>query len=222
MVSKDLHTEIENILKKSLSLGVVGSAKDFYNWVIMDYELNSKKVPLIEENLIENILNDFLKQSFVTHGTFDPNEYIISENSPFYKKISSNDHYYIIGKANLSPIQYVRSRQISFLNQNNVSQDDIEEISIATTEAVENSVKYGDGEKVEISNFIENGKNFKLTMVNKIKEFDLQTEIDRGKYSSSITLMRGVLVMEKLFDKFDLILLDNNTQAMVQAEKKLK
>ena len=59
-------------------------------------------------------------------------------------------------------------------------------------------------------------------MVNKIKEFDLQTEIDRGKYSSSITLMRGVLVMEKLFDKFDLILLDNNTQAMVQAEKKLK
>lgn len=225
MDSMDIHTEIEGVLKKLLSFGLVGSGKDFYNWILMEYNINSKTLPSeIKEIDIINILDTFKEKSYATPGDFDPSEYMISPNAPFFKKLPTDDKYFILGKSTFSPIQYVRSRQISFLNQNNVNQEDIEEISIATIEAVENSVKYGDGDKVEITNTIDISNNFKLTMQNKIKEFDLQSEIDRGKYSTSnsITLMRGVMVMEKLFDKFQLELLDNSTQALVIAEKKLK
>lgn len=104
------------------------------------------------------------------------------------------------------------------MESNGISEDDRLDTGIATIEAIENAVKYGDGRNVNIQAVIE-GKKLKLSITNYIKEFDLESEIERGKYSVSTTLMRGIMVMQKLFSHTDLQILEDKRQARLYAEK---
>jgi hypothetical protein len=56
---------------------------------------------------------------------------------------------------------------------------------------------------------------------NKIKEIDLLQEIEK-KYTATTTLMRGIMVMQKLFDNLNLDILDETKQARLIATKTLQ
>lgn len=214
--------EIRDILKDALSKGASGTISDFSAWVLMYSRLKNKEPQQINDALISLHLQNLKAEGFAMEGKFDPSEVQISDNNIPKNGQWNSDSYTVFGNQKYSPIQYVRSRLEFFLRYNGIDEEDVMDISIATIEAIENTVKYGDGNNVFIENSIDETKKFRITILNNIKEFDLQYEIERGKYSSNATLMRGVMVMQKLFNHFELEIIDDTQQAKLYAEKNLK
>lgn len=221
MASSASETYIEKILFEILTNGLTGTVKDFVSWIALETRLKYKEEVKAEDVLVYDLLKLLQAKDVAQPGRFDPKEFTVNP-ARVPKGSWLLDNYEILGAAKYSPIQYVRSRQEYFLLHNQASEEDVMDISIATIEAIENAVKYGDGQLVRIENSITPQRVFKLTIVNQIKEFDLENEIERGKYSSNITLMRGIMVMQKLFDHLDLQINDASTQATLYAEKKLQ
>ena len=164
---------------------------------------------------IENCLAILKDEKVIEPSKNDPRE--LCPNSSVLQKSWNKDSYEIFGAFEFSPIQYVRSRLESFLKVNNVVEDDLVDVSIATIEAIENAAKYGDGNSVFVSCQII-GKKLELQIINKIKDVDLETELLK-KYTSATTLMKGVMVMQKLFNHVDLQILEETQQAKLYAEK---
>jgi anti-sigma regulatory factor (Ser/Thr protein kinase) len=94
----------------------------------------------------------------------------------------------------------------------------IYDIVIASIEATENAVKYSSEDKIYVKYFIEN-YTFYIEIQNRYKIPEIQKDIENGKYNSSITLMRGMLVMSKLFDEMDINLIEDKKLAIFQAKK---
>ena len=212
--------ELENLLINILKIGVTGTYKDYCSWLKLNQKLNLNQDTNFDPELVLNTLNHLKEKGIAIEGKFDKKEFRISD-SYFLTAPLLEDKFYVLGGAEFSPIQYVRSRQEYFLEINNVLEEDIIDISIATIEAIENAVKYGDGKIVELEQKIDSNRNYKINIINNIKEFDLTDEIERGKYSSNITLMRGVMIMQKLFNHLDIQIIDEKKQAHLYAEKKL-
>lgn len=210
---------LESELKEIISTGVVGNSKDFLNWLKMSFSQKKAIWKEFDLSQIETILDKWLNSGYLERGTFDKTEFTIHVDH--YSNIR-NIKYTVLGKHDYSPIQYVRSRLEYFLKVNQISEETIVDISIATIEGIENAVKYGDGEEIFVSYWIDDTDKFFIQVKNKIREFDINSEIERGKYSSRITLMRGIMVMQKLFDKVDLDLVEDNQQALLSASKKVK
>lgn len=213
--------ELEQILINILNDGATGSSGDFTAWVKLYQKLFQNQEIQIETSIIQKILDSLRIKEIASQGKFDPKEFTISQKELAKLKNFSKDSFSVLGKGEFSPIQYARSRQEYFLNMNKATEDEITDISIATIEAVENSVKYGDGMLVTFEQEVDSTRIYKIAIINNIKEFDLSDEIERGKYSSNITLMRGVMIMEKLFDKLDLQIKNELNQVHLYAEKKL-
>jgi anti-sigma regulatory factor (Ser/Thr protein kinase) len=222
MSSEVKESEIREILKEILGWGVSGSAKDFVSWTLMYLRQKNRPKQEITKESIAAILEDLKKESIAAPGEFDPSEYQISKEQIPQREGWREDTYMVYGNHVYSPIQYVRSRLEFFLKQNGADEEDVMDISIATIEAIENTVKYGDGNEVYVDNIIDESKKFKISIVNTVKEFQLENEIERGKYSSGATLMRGIMVMQKLFNDLNLEILDDTRQAKLTAEKNLK
>ena len=113
---------------------------------------------ILLEKLLSDILADGLTgtiKGYANEGKFDKAEYCISPTALPRRTDFLADSYSVYGEAKFSPIQYVRSRQEHFLEYNYVNEDDIMDISIATIEAIENAVKYGDGNIVHIDYLID-------------------------------------------------------------------
>ncbi|HNN03791.1 MAG TPA: hypothetical protein PKN56_09525 [Leptospiraceae bacterium] len=170
----------------------------------------------INDKLISDILQNLKKDNKLIWKVNPDSKELCKDFTN--KTVPSSDNYDILGAFEFSPIQYVRARLDHFLESNGISEDDRLDTGIATIEAIENAVKYGDGRNVNIQAVIE-GKKLKLSITNYIKEFDLESEIERGKYSVSTTLMRGIMVMQKLFSHTDLQILEDKRQARLYAEK---
>lgn len=216
-----LESKVQNDIKSLLIKGLTGTVQDFLCWLNMYYDIQGQpKVPVTAE-AIKFLLDEYLSSGVSSPGEFDPREYTLSKKSPFYPDQLSKDEFVVLGAHEYSPIQYVRSRLEFFLKVNSAQEEDIMDISIAAIEAVENAVKYGDGKKIEVSFEVGSDKLFVINMINTIKEFDLENEIERGKFSPNRTLMRGVMVMQKLFDEINLSVIDQKQQAHLKAIKKL-
>lgn len=213
--------ELENELSSILQTGVGGNSHDFYQWVRMEILKKFKEMPDTKEEQVVELLEKFKSEGHLIAGRFDGREYFLSENSKFQTKNRKEDRYEILGSLEFSPLQYVKSRLESFLRKNQVDEEEIVDISIATIEAVENAVKYGDGNLVEVEYMIDRSKNFSISLLNNIKEFDLEDDIRRGKFSSTATLMRGMMVMQKLFNHVDLEILEDKKQASFKASRLL-
>ncbi len=213
--------EIEHTLIQILQDGTTGGLTDFISWIMLYKKQFLNQEVQIDSNIVKLKLESLKSSGFAEAGKFDPKEFTISSNELQKKKIPSIDKFKILGIGKYSPIQYARSRQENFLNLNKAIEEDATDISIATIEAVENSVKYGDGKTVIFEQEIDSERIYKLKIINGIKEFDLSDEIERGKYSSNITLMRGVMIMEKLFHKLDLQIKNDLNEVHLYAEKKL-
>ncbi|HNI91612.1 MAG TPA: ATP-binding protein, partial [Leptospiraceae bacterium] len=195
--------------------------KDYCSWLSLEGVLKYNEEISVEESKVKAILDSLKESGFAREGKFDKSEYCITPNAIPKRTDYLSDSYSVYGDAKFSPIQYVRSRQEYFLEYNYVTEEDIMDISIATIEAIENAVKYGDGNIVHIDYMIDSNRVLKLNIINNIKEFDLTNEIERGKYSSNTTLMRGIMVMQKLFNHLELQIIDDKKQAHLYAEKKL-
>jgi anti-sigma regulatory factor (Ser/Thr protein kinase) len=213
--------EVENLLIEILNDGVTGVTSDFISWIKLYKKRLNKDIQEPDSTLVQKILDKLKNSEIASSGKFDPKEFTISAKEIQKKKVFHEDKFFVFGKGEFSPIQYARSRQEHFLFLNQATEEDVTDISIATIEAVENSVKYGDGQVVSFEQFIDSNRVYKISIINNIKEFDLTDEIERGKYSSNITLMRGVMIMEKLFDKLDLQIKTDLNQVQLYAEKKL-
>jgi anti-sigma regulatory factor (Ser/Thr protein kinase) len=215
-----LNHQIIKQIQAFLLDGLCGTSQDFLSWLNMHAALN--RLPFLNCSAEEiNLLLEGLKSSGeAINGDFDPREFKVSDKLISGLKVDK-ESFVLLGSYRYSPIQFVRSRLDFFLKINSATEEECMDISIATIEAVENAVKYGDGKVIEVFLEINNSRNFKIDMINKIKEFELSNDIDRGKFSSNITLMRGVMVMQKLFDKLELNIIDEEGQAHLRGEKKL-
>lgn len=213
--------ELESEISILLQNGVGGNVLDFFNWVRMEIVKKFKEEPNLTEKDVAEVLEQLKSSGDIVSGKFDPREYFLSEGSLLRKKLVQQEKYQIIGRLDFTPLQYVKTRLEYFLRCNKVDAEEIIDLAIATIEAVENSVKYGDGGVVQVEYAIDRNRNFTISLVNNIKEFDLEEDIKRGKFSSTATLMRGMMVMQKLFDQVDLDILDDRKQASFNASRKL-
>jgi anti-sigma regulatory factor (Ser/Thr protein kinase) len=214
---RELETEISTLLQS----GVGGNVLDFFNWVRMEIVKKFKEEPSLTVEDVQEVLESYKASGDIISGKFDPREYFLSEGSRFHKKAVQQERYQIIGRLDFTPLQYVKTRLEYFLRRNKVDEEEIIDLAIATIEAIENAVKYGDGSVVHIEYAIDRNRNFTISLLNTIKEFDLEEDIKRGKFSSTATLMRGMMVMQKLFHQVDLDILDDRKQASFNASRKL-
>ncbi|MDX1958254.1 MAG: ATP-binding protein [Leptospiraceae bacterium] len=207
-------------LRELCSYGIAGYLKDFVSWVQMEAIQKNESPSLYTEEIVASALETLRSEGLVQTSPKVPNEFF---PTPSLLKKDTNwnfDEYQVLGAFEYSPIQLVRTRLEHFLFVNKVNDEDIMDISIATIEGIENAAKYGDGKQIIVSTRIQNRK-LQLTITNQVKEFDLEKEIERGKYSVSSTLMRGIMVMQKLFSHLDLEIIDETKQARLYAEKNL-
>jgi anti-sigma regulatory factor (Ser/Thr protein kinase) len=205
MIQNNLETQIIQMGKE----GLFGNIKEFYFWNIFlfnSYDLSYKEFTKEFHQLIKN--NVFINNQNLK------NEYKYNLEMKFSRFVE----YFAPSNLNYSPIQYVRSRLLSFLNYHKVDEEMIYDIVIASIEATENAVKYSSEDKIYVKYFIEN-YTFYIEIQNKYKIPEIQKDIQNGKYNSSITLMRGMLVMSKLFDEMDINLIEDKKLAIFQAKK---
>jgi anti-sigma regulatory factor (Ser/Thr protein kinase) len=205
MIQNNLETQIIQMGKE----GLFGNIKEFYFWNIFlfnSYDLSYKEFTKEFHQLIKNNV-------FVNNQNLK-NEYKYNLEMKFSRFVE----YFAPTNLNYSPIQYVRSRLLSFLNYHKVDEEMIYDIVIASIEATENAVKYSSEDKIYVKYFIEN-YTFYIEIQNKYKIPEIQKDIENGKYNSSITLMRGMLVMSKLFDEMDINLIEDKKLAIFQAKK---
>ncbi len=191
--------------------GLFGCIKEFYFWYKFIYnkqDLNSKEFYKTFYSLIR-------EKIFIKNPEFK-NEYLY--NLP----LKFSNYVEFIGPSSLknSPIQFVRSQLLSFLKFHEVEEELIYDIIIGVVEATENAVKYSSDDKIFVKYFIEKN-TFYIEIQNKYKIPEIRDDIAKGKYNSSITLMRGMLVMSKLFDEMNIDLIEERSIAIFQATKKL-
>ncbi|XDD50832.1 ATP-binding protein [Leptospira sp. WS92.C1] len=213
--------EIEKQIQSMLSQGLTGTVNDFFAWIRMETFRKFKDEPDIENSVITNILESMVSSGFAKLSRFNQNEFHIHPDQLNGKKFPSKDGYILLGKIAFQPMQYVRSRLEFFLKSQGTPEDIVMDLCIGALEAVENAVKYGDGTEVEVEYFIDRSQTLFMKMTNNLKELNLEQDIERGKFSSTATLMRGMMVMQKLFDELDLEILEDRKQAQFNAKKKL-
>jgi len=213
--------ELEKEIKTLFSSGVSGNAKDFFSWVQMEVFRKFKDVPNTTLENVQSYIDHLVNLGDVITNSLDAREYLLPEKSSLIRKIGPTEKFVILGALKYNPMQYVRARLDFFLKMNGVADDLRMDLCIAMVEAVENAAKYGDGLNVEVSFIIDKSKVFTLEMINTVKDFDLEDDILRGKFSSTATLMRGMMVMQKLFDSVDLDIIDNRKQAYLKATRKI-
>ncbi|MCW7501841.1 ATP-binding protein [Leptospira sp. 2 VSF17] len=194
---------------------------DFYSWVFMETQRKFKDNPNTTLETMTSVLEDFIKDGIITTNPLDPREYLLAESSPIIRKMGNSEQFVILGALGYNPMQYVRARLDYFLKRNGIAEELRMDLCIATVEAVENAAKYGDGGGVDVIFQIDKHKTFTIEMINTVKDFSLEDDIQRGKFSSTATLMRGMMVMQKLFDSVDLEISDNRKQAILKATRKL-
>lgn len=213
--------ELEKEIQNLFSAGVSGNAKDFHSWVYMEIFRKFKELPEVELSAVDAYLQKLAGTGDIIPNPLDPREFGLSPDSSLLKKFSSTEKFVILGALRYNPMQYVRSRLEFFLKRNKVDEELNMDLCIATVEAVENAAKYGDGLNVEVTYSVDKNKVFTIEMLNTVKDFNLEDDILRGKFSSTATLMRGMMVMQKLFDSVDLDIIDNRKQAYLKASRKI-
>lgn len=213
--------ELEKEVKSLFAVGLAGNINDFYSWLRMEIIRKFKDEPNTNIDQLQNLLNEYVELGLIYTNPMDSREYLLAESSSLIKKVGNSDRFTILGALHFNPMQYVRTRLDYFLFRNSIDPELRMDLCIATVEAVENAAKYGDGGNVEIEFQIDKNKILTLDMVNTVKDFNLEDDIQRGKFSSTATLMRGMMVMQKLFDTVDLEISDNRKQAILKATRKL-
>ena len=207
MAGVDLKVELRALAQT----GCQGNAADYTAWLRYAGKLGDSAV----DSIASALKSLAAEGPFRTHSEFQQ-EYLATEPEQLPDKVS----YSVSSRLEDSPIQMVRSRLDCFLRQHKVSESHIIDLSIATTEAMENAVKYTSGGDITVSYSIADNV-FNIRVVNRIRDARPEDDIEAGKYSSSVTLMRGMMVMVKLFDEMDIDIQEEKGSAVFTGMKKL-
>lgn len=191
--------------------GCQGNSKDFESWLKYVYSIEASALR------IESALASLVQVGAFRPHPEVPGEYLAARAPRFGASIQ----YEVSGNLSDAPIQMVRSRLEAFLRCHGASESDIIDLSIATTEAVENAVKYSDHTVIHVEYEILDGE-FRIRIINPIKEAAPEQDIEAGKYNSATTLMRGMMVMVKLFDAVDLDISEERRRVTFSATRKLR
>jgi hypothetical protein len=105
--------------------GCQGTPRDFAAWVHFETGVEDPSVPAVLENLVS-------AGKFKHHPGFD-HEYILASPIEFPASV----RYKVSGELKQSPIQMVRSCMEAFLRSQGTADETLMDISIATTEAME-------------------------------------------------------------------------------------
>lgn len=204
-----LVSTLEQTILDLAGRGCQGTVKDFTSWAAF---LTGAADPVEVERVLE---------SCVTGGKLQrhqdiPLEFHASAPLKFPERVD----YSVSGEVTAGPIQMVRSCMEAFLRFHRASEENVMDISIATTEAMENAVKYSDHSPIRVSYWIEK-EVFYISITNKLSDVRLEQDIADGKYTSTTTLMRGMMVMVKLFDEMDIQIREDEKIAVFAAHKTL-
>lgn len=205
----------ERVIEHLLELGRAGcqgNAQDYQSWVRYAYALE-----VSAEDVDQRLSSMVADGHFRTHPDI-PSEFLYAGQPDFPSQIK----YRVSGDLNNSPLQMVRSRLEAFLRHHGASEEEIIDVSIGTTEAMENAVKYSDHKDIDVSYEIRDDGVFHIRIVNRIGNVQPEQDIESGKYSGSLTLMRGMMVMVKLFDEMDIDISEEQQLAIFEAHKKLQ
>lgn len=203
----------ERVIEYLLQLGNAGcqgNVQDYSAWMryVYNYDVTSDSL----RGCLDSMVQD---GHFRTHPEI-PSEYLAARPPELPARVE----YTVSGDLNHSPLQMVRSRLEAFLRHHGASEDEVIDVSIATTEAMENAVKYSDHRNIDLCYQIQD-RVFDIRIVNRIGNVEPEQDIESGKYSGSLTLMRGMMVMVKLFDEMDIDISEEQQQAIFTAHKKL-
>lgn len=212
-------TALEKEIRLLAGAGVSGRKSDFRCWIEMEVRKRTREIPEFSDEELDDVIQSMKQNNLLENNPENSEELRIPETSELAKRAAISDSFEILGEIQYSPMHYVKSRIEYFLKKHSVAEDTIIDISIGAVEAMENAVKYGDGGAVKISVNLDRKRNFTLEMTNAIGVVDLAGDIKRGKFSVNTTLMRGMMVMQKLFDSVDLDILEDSNTARLLAKK---
>lgn len=200
----------EFILKLAES-GCRGTIKDFHSWL----DAEGIDVPM---DSVQGVLRELVDQGIFLFQDSTTHDYWLSRAVKF----GDREKYYVSSDIKHSPIQMVRSRLEGFLSSHRISGEQLLDLIVGVTEALENAVKYSpDHSQISVNYFLENGE-FHIRIKNRNRERYVEKDILEGKYDQeSFTLMRGMLVMRKLFDDMDLSIEENEQMVVFTAKLKL-
>lgn len=204
----------EVVKKALLDLGVsglYGTASDFRKWLEFSrgWKLSDEEVEAALKQLCDS-------KSFRQEGDF-VEDFLCSRVDPFPDRYAF-DCPRDVGD---SPIQFFRSRLLSFLRQKGIPSATEVDIVIASVEAIENAVKYSSMGAIGVVLEID-GALFRIEVVNQISPATPDRDIEVGKYDSSRTLMRGMMVMSRLFDEMDIGIDEERRNARFHAWKRIR
>ncbi|MCB1165389.1 MAG: ATP-binding protein [Leptospiraceae bacterium] len=202
--------ELINALRTLVRSGCWGNQKDFAAWLRFEYSMP------VEESELRSGLSQMVSENLLKPHSTLTDDYVLAS----LDNTQPITRYRVSGFLADSPIQMVRARLEVFLRLHGVSDEVIVDMSIATTEAMENAVKYNDHNPIEILYSLEGGE-FRIEIRNGLREVEIERDIEAGKYNSSLTLMRGMMVMSKLFDELDIDIKDAENVAIFTARKKV-
>lgn len=189
------------------SRGCQGTAKDYAAWC--QFHGAAADIAQIEQALERCVSSGTLQR----HADI-PREFHAAGPLTFPARIE----YRVSGEVAASPIQMVRSCMEAFLRFHGAGEDNVIDISIATTEAMENAVKYSDHSPIHVCYWVE-ARIFHISITNRLSDVRLEQDIAAGKYTSTTTLMRGMMVMVKLFDEMDIQIREDEKIAVFKAHK---
>ena len=216
-------SQLKSELQALFASGACGMSDDFHKWIRMEIKRKFREFPDLTLERTSAFLSGMISAGEIEADKFGAGEYRPVKKNGVKKNLSSGrDQYQFIGEIEFSPMQFVRSKLESFLRNNNIPDDKILDISIGTVEAVENAVKYGNGELVDVKYSVSRNGSFEIEMINRIGKSSITDDIERGKFSEATTLMRGMMVMQKLFDEMDLDIREEESLVRFSARKNVK
>ncbi len=222
---------IENILRN----GVEGTPEMIYNWSKMFAYISSKGLPNNMLRFAKDFEKYFISPEIDFVSEFDDldlgdiKEYLQQEKrkgkvefirnrksyrakDPYNLEFSKNlrEVIFIARESVYHPIYFLRSKISSACNFLKLKQQYKMEILIAITEAIENAIKYSDTDPIIIEHLFDKEQSqYSIKMINSIRKENMDKVSDEEKFSQNTSLMKGVFVMHKLFDVFNV---DHNSE----------
>lgn len=202
---------ILNAIRKLGKTGCQGNPKDYQIWLEVYENLKAG------EEEVENILTGLTDSGEFVRDEEINTEFRIAEAVRFPDKVE----YTVSGSIESSTLQLVRSRIEAFLKHHKSSPEKIIDINIATVEALENAIKYSDHNDILVTYELRD-MTFHIQIINHLGKNSVEQDIKEGKYDGSTTLMRGMMVMIKLFDEVDISISEDKGTATLTAVRKIK
>lgn len=198
-------------IRNLCSSGCQGNSSDFSSWVAFENEAT------FSPSEVASVFAQLETEGLVIQTSEIPGEYRLAGTPD----IATSVEYEVSGDIKDSPIQLVRSRLDAFLRKHSILEEQIIDLSIGTTEAMENAVKYSDHGRIQVAYELSPDRVFNIKIVNSLGEIAPEKDIASGKYSGTATLMRGMMIMVKLFDQMDIDIKEDESVAVFTATRKL-